>query len=93
MKKSASFHKYLNEKLKDEKFRKIFEKESALAEIAFQLARLRTKKGYSQRDLAKKLKTTQSVISRIENADQNISILNLEKIAKLFGKFLQVRLI
>ena len=46
----------------------------------------REKAGLSQKDLALKLKTTQSVISRIENGKQNISLDMLQKIANALGK-------
>jgi len=55
-------------------------------EFAIQITNEREKAGLSQKDLAFKLKTTQSVISRIENGKQNISIDMLQKIANALGK-------
>ncbi len=55
-------------------------------ELAIQIANEREKAGLSQKELAKKLKTTQSVISRIENGKQNISLDMLQKIANALGK-------
>lgn len=55
-------------------------------ELAIQIAHEREKAGLSQKDLALKLKTTQSVISRIENGKQNISLDMLQKIANALGK-------
>ncbi len=54
--------------------------------IAIQIANEREKAGLSQKELAEKLKTTQSVISRIENGKQNISLDMLQKIATALGK-------
>ncbi len=55
-------------------------------ELAIQIANEREKAGLSQKELAKKLNTTQSVISRIENGKQNISLDMLQKIANALGK-------
>lgn len=55
-------------------------------EFAIQITNEREKAGLSQKDLALKLKTTQSVVSRIENGKQNISLDMLQKIANALGK-------
>ena len=44
----------------------------------------------SQRQLAKKAKTTQAIISRIENMTINPSIGLLQKLATAFGKRLEI---
>jgi ribosome-binding protein aMBF1 (putative translation factor) len=55
-------------------------------ELAIQIAEEREKAGISQKELANKLNTSQSVISRIENGKQNISLDMLQKIAGALGK-------
>jgi len=55
-------------------------------EFAIQIANEREKAGLSQKALASKLNTTQSVISRIENGKQNISLDMLQKIVTALGK-------
>ena len=47
----------------------------------------------SQAQLAKKLNTTQSVISRIENGTVNIGIDFLDKLALAFDKKVEIRLV
>ena len=54
--------------------------------LAIQIAEEREKAGISQKELASKLNTSQSVISRIENGKQNISLDMLQKIAEALGK-------
>lgn len=76
--------KKLRKKIKD--FDKKFSAAKTRLEFAIQIANEREKAGLSQKDLAHKLKTTQSVISRIENGKQNISLDMLQKIADALGK-------
>ena len=40
----------------------------------------------TQKDFAKKMKTSQSAVARIESGEQNITSENLRKISKIFGK-------
>jgi len=54
------------------------------------MIRKRLEKKMSQRDLAKKLKTTQAVISRIETMNANPSLSLLKRIANVFGSNLKV---
>ncbi len=61
-------------------------------EVAKQIISLRKSLGLSQKELAEKLNTKQSAISRIEKGEQNISICLLEKIAGALGVELNVSL-
>lgn len=54
--------------------------------IGERIADLRESQGLTQTDLAKKIKTTQSAIARIESGKQNISAEMLAKISKALGK-------
>jgi transcriptional regulator with XRE-family HTH domain len=54
--------------------------------IAFELAKLRRDKKATQAELAAMLKTTTSVVSRIESGNQNLSVDTVEKVAKALGK-------
>jgi len=47
---------------------------------------LREERGFSQSEFAKKLKTTQSTIARIENGEQNLSTTTLSKISKALNR-------
>ncbi len=76
--------KKLRKRIKD--FDKKYSSAKIRLELAIQIAKEREKAGLSQKDLAAKLKTTQSVISRIENGKQNISLDMLQKIANALGK-------
>jgi UDP-N-acetylglucosamine 1-carboxyvinyltransferase len=54
--------------------------------IGKRIADIREAKGLTQTDLAKKIKTTQSAIARIESGTQNITTEMLRKISQALGK-------
>ena len=61
------------------------------AEVAAQLYQLRTESGLSQRELAKKVGTSASVICRLENADyEGHSLAMLRRIAAALHKRIQI---
>jgi ribosome-binding protein aMBF1 (putative translation factor) len=67
------------------------EEERLHADIAVQILRLRTDAKMEQKELAERVGTQQSVISRIEEADYNVHSLQLlNRIADVFGKRLHV---
>ena len=57
-----------------------------MTNIGNKIADLREAQGLTQTDLAKKLKTTQSAIARIEAGKQNVSTDLLKRISKAWGK-------
>jgi ribosome-binding protein aMBF1 (putative translation factor) len=84
---------YIKEKLKDPRFRKEWEKSEAQYQITRQLIAARMENGLSQRKLAQKAKTTQAVISRIENMSTKPSLGILERLAWVLGKRIEVNLV
>jgi ribosome-binding protein aMBF1 (putative translation factor) len=63
-------------------------------EIAQQIYDLRTKSGYTQEELARLVKTTPSVISRLEDADyEGHSLSMLKRIAAALGKRVVVKFV
>jgi ribosome-binding protein aMBF1 (putative translation factor) len=65
--KKTNFDAYLEEQLKDPAFAERFRNAGAAWDVALQLTALRRKAGLSQQQLARKLKTTQQQISRLES--------------------------
>ena len=65
--KKTNFDLYLEEQLKDPVFAERFERAGEAWDVALQLAALREKAGLSQKDLARKLHTSQQQISRLES--------------------------
>lgn len=60
--------------------------------IGFLLRQARESVGLTQEELAQKLKTKKTAISRIENHAEDIKLSTLERVAKALGKRLQVRI-
>ena len=63
----TNFDVFLEEQLADPAFAERFKRAGEGWEVALQIAALREKAGLSQRDLARKLKTSQQQISRLES--------------------------
>ena len=62
-----------------------------LYDIKREIIRLRLEQGLSQKELADKINTKQSAISRLESGEYNPSIEFLAKIANALGKELEIR--
>jgi HTH-type transcriptional regulator / antitoxin HipB len=58
--------------------------------IGMMIKQLRLQEGMTQEELAAKMATKKSVISRMENHSEDVRLSTLEKVAQVFGKKLQV---
>lgn len=76
---------HLKELLKNPKFKKEWEDSEAEYQLACRLIEARLKRNLSQRDLAKKVHTSQAAISRIEAMHGNPSLSLLKRIAQALG--------
>lgn len=56
-----------------------------------EVRKLRLSVGMTQEELAKKLLTTKSAVSRLENHSEGIRISTIEKVARVFNKRLSIR--
>jgi len=86
------FKKHLQESLKDPAFKAEYEAKELRFKIIDILVGLRVQYKLTQADLAKKLGTTQTVISRIENGTVNVGIDFLQKLGNAFDKKIEIRL-
>lgn len=78
--------------LKDAEVKKIYDDLEVEYQIISDMVRLRNKKKITQKELAKKIGTTQSALSRFEMGDVNPSLDFLKKVANALGTKLVVRL-
>jgi DNA-binding XRE family transcriptional regulator len=82
---------WVERKLASPKFRKGFEEESQKLAIGEQLSRLRQEAGLTQAQVAKRIGTTASAISRYENAEYNrYELRTLQKIVDACGGNLEL---
>ncbi len=88
--KPVDFQVYLKGQLKNPEFKKHYDEYGKQLEIAYQILKLRKQKKMSQIVLAKKLKTKQSNIARMESGQQNFTTDTLQKIADIFGRELKI---
>ncbi len=75
-----------NRKKKDSEFEKNYETGYEEFKVGLLLKELRKKEGMTQEELAIKLKTKKSVISRMENHTEDIRLSTISKVAEVFGK-------
>jgi transcriptional regulator with XRE-family HTH domain len=80
-------------KVRDPEFAEGYESGYQLFKIGAMLKIAREEAGLTQEELAKKLKTKKSVISRIENHTEDIKLSTLEKIAQALGKTLRIEVV
>lgn len=79
------------ELLENPKFRKLYEDSQPEFEIARAVIRARIEQKMTQKELAKRMDTTQSVISRVEQAKTTPSISFLKRLATALNTTLQVQ--
>lgn len=88
--KVYTFEDHLKESLKDPEFRKEWEGSEVEYQLGRKLIEARIKGNLSQRDLAKKMGTSQAQISKIEGMNGNPSLSFLKRLAEALGGKLQI---
>ncbi len=82
--KTTNFDRYLAEQMQDPRFAARFERAGEAWDVALQIAALREQAGLSQKELAKRLKTSQQQISRLESPGyEGHSLANLRRVAEV----------
>ena len=93
MKRKTNFDVYLEEQLKDRDFAARFKKAGEAWDVALQLAALRRDSGLSQKELARRVGTSQQQISRLESPSyEGHSLSMLRRVAEVLGATLHVEL-
>ena len=88
-----SFERYLAQQMKNKVFRKAYKEESQRLRIAYRILQLRKKQKLSQKELARKLDTTQSTVARMEAGQQNFTTDTLQKIASALDRDLKIEFV
>ena len=90
----SDLQKYIEKRKKqDSEFAKNFDKGYEEFKIGEILKQARKDMGLSQEEVAIKLHTKKSAISRIENHAQDIKLSTLQKFANILGKELKIQLV
>jgi transcriptional regulator with XRE-family HTH domain len=93
MKKMTNFDRYLEEQLKDPDFAERFRKAGEAWDVALQIAALREDSGLSQKELAKRVGTSQQQISRLESPGyEGHSLRMLRRVADVLGASVKVKI-
>jgi len=85
-----TFAAHIEQKLKDERFRRMYEEERQMAELAVKIALARDKSGKSQKDVARDARITQQQLSRLENGSR-CNVNTLLKVCKALGLTLELK--
>ena len=80
-------------KEKDPEVAKDFDAGYEEFKIGMMIKEMRLESGMTQEQLAEKLETKKSVISRMENHSEDIRLSTLQKVASVFGKQLKVAML
>lgn len=90
----SDLKKYIQKRKKDDvNFAKNFESSYEEFKIGEMLKQARVEVGLTQEEIAQRLHTKKSAISRIENHAQDIKLSTLQNFAHILGKELKVELI
>ncbi len=85
-------HYIQNRKIEDAAFAEGFDEGYKTFKIGVLLRQLREETGMTQTEIAEKLHTNKSAISRIENHSEDVKLSTLEKFASALGRRLEVRI-
>ena len=90
----SDLQKYLNKRQAiDPEFAEHYDEGYQSFKFGVLLKEARKEAGLSQLEVADKLHTQKSAISRIENHSENVKLSTLEKFATALGKKLEIRLV
>lgn len=93
MSRKTNFDRYLEDQLKDADFAERFKTAGEAWDVALQLSALRKKSGFSQKELAKRVGTSQQQISRLESpAYEGHSLSMLRRVARVLGASVHIEL-
>ena len=87
----SDLKKYIkNRKKTDTKFAFNYDSGYEDFKIGLVIKKARTNRGLTQEELAKKINTTKSAISRLENHAEDIKLSTIKKVAKALGKNVKI---
>lgn len=91
--KKTNFDIFIEKQMKNKEFEKAYENEYKRLTMAYELTQLRKRAKMTREQVAQKVGTSSNIISRIENGRQNFSLDMILKLADVFNKHLEIRLV
>ena len=91
--KHLDFDDFLKESLKNPKIKTEYDKLQPEFAVIRAIIRVRVDKGITQKELASKIGTKQSVISRLESGRANPSVNFLKKLAQALNSHLEINFV
>ena len=89
----SDLKKYIGERKKrDQKFAIGYDEGYEQFKVGVLLRQAREAAGLTQEELARRLKTKKTAISRIENHAEDIKLSTLERVALVLGKHLEIKI-
>jgi len=93
MRRKTNFERYLEDQLKDTDFADRFKRAGEAWDVAIQIASLRKRCGLSQKELARRLGTSQQQVSRLESPSyEGHSLSMLRRVAEVLGATVHVEI-
>ncbi|MBZ1348582.1 MAG: helix-turn-helix transcriptional regulator [Candidatus Nealsonbacteria bacterium] len=90
--KKKTYKQLKKELLKDKKIKQLYERLEPEFAVIEMIIKKRIEKGLSQKELARKIGTKQSAISRLESGTYNPSLSFLQKVGEALGAKLKISL-
>ncbi|MFZ3137573.1 MAG: helix-turn-helix transcriptional regulator [Thermodesulfovibrionales bacterium] len=87
-----NYKQFKTELLKDKGIKRAYEKLGPEFSLIAMLIKKRIERGLTQKELAQKIRTKQSAISRLESGSYNPSLAFLRKVAKALNARLKVKI-
>ncbi len=89
----TNFNDYLNEQMKNEEFKKEYDKLEPEFTIVQAIIDARKSLGITQKELSQKSGIAQGDISKLENGNTNPSLKTLQRLAVAMGKTLKIEFV
>ena len=93
VKRGTTLDEFLAEEMKDPEFRQLYADAEIEMKVAFEITKAREAAKITQGELARRMKSKQQTVSRIELGGQNLTLVTLDRIARALKGTLEVRII
>jgi ribosome-binding protein aMBF1 (putative translation factor) len=91
--KLGKFEDWLKKELRDPRFRRGYDQEKRALFLSYRILTLREKLGLSQKEMARRMGTSQQAVARLESGEyEGFTLKTLEKVAEALGAELVVDL-